>query len=127
MFAKRFKDLRETNNLQQKEVAQALNIPASTISKWEHEERTPYGDMLIKISKYFNVTIDYLLGNDEVNNIKSEMMEMKHLQRLLIKNKFIQKDEDFTKNDLDYLMKFIYTNKEFIKNKSSNNKVKPKW
>lgn len=60
--------LREDLNLTRIIVAKDLNIKYTTYSKYETGERTPNNNTLVKISNYFNVATDYLLGNNNVLN-----------------------------------------------------------
>jgi transcriptional regulator with XRE-family HTH domain len=57
------KELRMAKKLNQEDLAKALNVAQVTISAWETGIREPDFEMLKKISAYFNVSTDYLLGN----------------------------------------------------------------
>lgn len=61
----KIKQLREENNLTQSELGEKLNISKATISKYEADRVEPSIPTLISISKLFNVSIDFLVGNDE--------------------------------------------------------------
>ena len=61
-FAKRLKELREDKGVSRQELADALFVSVRLISYWENGLRECSFDMLIKIAKYFNESIDYLLG-----------------------------------------------------------------
>lgn len=61
-FSKIFKKLRLSESLTQKDLAEALKIPQSTISKYENGQLEADYENLIKIAEFFNVSIDYLLG-----------------------------------------------------------------
>lgn len=58
------KELRKEKKLSQVEFAKEFNIGQTTVSGWETGYREPDLDTLIKLSKYFGVTTDYLLGID---------------------------------------------------------------
>ncbi len=64
----RFKDnlklLRQEKNLGQIELAKILGVSKGIISLWENGLREPTLSNLIAISKYFKVSIDYLVGLD---------------------------------------------------------------
>lgn len=113
MFEIRLKQLREDKDLLQKELGDILGVTSQTISGWEIGRTKPDYDMLVKIAKYFNVSVDYLLGNVSKN---SEKDEMGYLKQLLIKNGYMKPNEDLSKEELERLMKFVKNNKEFIKN-----------
>lgn len=61
-FSIHLKELRLEKNETRKELAEILNVSERTISYWELGQRECGFDMLILISKHFNVSIDYLLG-----------------------------------------------------------------
>lgn len=61
---KNLKSLRDMNNLTQQQMADLLGIQRPTYSRYENGERQPDFDLLCTISQKFNVSIDYLLGND---------------------------------------------------------------
>lgn len=61
----KLKTLRKEKNLSQKQLAQALDTTNSSICDWECGRTEPDIEMLIKISKYFGVTVDYLLGLED--------------------------------------------------------------
>lgn len=62
MFDERLKNMREARGLTQKEISEALNINPRTYASYEKNEREPNSEILILFSKYFGVTVDYLLG-----------------------------------------------------------------
>ena len=59
----RIKELRKSKGLSAQKLADKLNIAQSTLSQYENEKREANYDTLKKISQYFDVSIDYLLGN----------------------------------------------------------------
>lgn len=58
----RIKQLRVNRNLNQTDLAKLIGCTSSIISAYELNERKPSIKILIKISTYFNVSTDYLLG-----------------------------------------------------------------
>lgn len=65
---KRLKELRKENNLSQKELADDLNMPRSTVASWELGNRIPKISHIVALAEYYDVTIDYLLGLSEGKN-----------------------------------------------------------
>lgn len=64
MFAERLKQLRkEKKGLTQEMVAKQIGIAKTTYSAYEQSKRQPDYDTLNRLAKYFNVSVDYLLGN----------------------------------------------------------------
>lgn len=70
MVYKRIRDLREDNDLTQKEIAKILNCSQQVYSNYELGQRDIPTDILIKLSKFYNVSTDYILGIS--NNPKSK-------------------------------------------------------
>ena len=62
MFAQRLRELRIEKDLSQKELADVLDISNRTISMYETGNSEPNVDILVKLSKFFEVTSDYLVG-----------------------------------------------------------------
>lgn len=58
----RIRDLREDNDLKQKDLASYLSVNQSTYSDYENGRINVPVDMLIKIAEYYNVSLDYLVG-----------------------------------------------------------------
>jgi transcriptional regulator with XRE-family HTH domain len=65
IFCKRVKELREENNLTQKELAVKLAVTNSTVCDWEKGRSQPDLEMLAKIACFFEVKTDYLLGLED--------------------------------------------------------------
>lgn len=61
-----FERLLKQHNVTPYKVAKATGISTSTLSEWKNGSYTPKADKLQKIADYFNVTVDYLLGNEEI-------------------------------------------------------------
>jgi len=62
MLYKRIRDLREDMDLTQKELAKALNCSQQVYSNYELGQRDIPTDILIKLSAFYNVSTDYILG-----------------------------------------------------------------
>ncbi len=57
----RIKDLREDNDLTQKDIAKILMCDQSLYSKYERGERDIPLVLLIKLADYYNTSLDYLV------------------------------------------------------------------
>ena len=62
---KGLKQIRKERRLTQLKVAMDLNISREALSHYENGKREPSIDMLIKMSEYFNVSIDFLMNGKE--------------------------------------------------------------
>ncbi len=58
----KIKLLRDTKNISQKELAEAIGVSDVMISMYEQDKKSPSLPTIIKLAKYFNVSTDYLLG-----------------------------------------------------------------
>lgn len=61
------KELRESRKIPQKELAIELNIPPNSLSQYENGKREPSYDLIKRIANYFDVTIDFILGNNSIS------------------------------------------------------------
>ena len=59
---RRIRDLREDHDRTQKELAKELNCSQQVYSNYELGQRDIPTDILIKLSKYYNVSVDYILS-----------------------------------------------------------------
>ena len=59
------RDLREDNDLSQKDIAKYLNVKQSTYSRYELNDRNIPIDIVIKLADYYNTSVDYLIGRTD--------------------------------------------------------------
>lgn len=64
MFSSRLKYLRQSKQLNQVQLAEKLGVKKQSISNWENDNIMPSVEMLVKISDFFHVSTDYLLGRN---------------------------------------------------------------
>lgn len=62
----RIRDLREDNDLKQKQVAEYLLCDQSLYSKYERNERSLPLEYACKLADYYGVSVDYLLGRTNI-------------------------------------------------------------
>ena len=62
MVFKNLRAIREDNDLRQSDIAKMLNVSQNTYSQYENEKRQLPIDVLIKLSEYYKVSTDYILG-----------------------------------------------------------------
>lgn len=74
-FAEKIYLIRTKNKLSQEEMASKFNVSRQTISKWESGMSYPEIDKLISISEMFDVSIDYLLKDNENRKDMGERIE----------------------------------------------------
>lgn len=86
MLGVQIKRLRESRNLTQVQLAEALHVSKQSICNWENENILPSIEMLIKLAQVFGVSTDHLLGLDarqtlDVTDLPSETVS--HLRMLI--------------------------------------------
>lgn len=84
-FNEKLQELRKQRGLTQEELAEALYVSRTAISKWESGRGYPNIDSLKAISKFFSVSLDELLSGDELLTIAEEegKQKEKHLRDLV--------------------------------------------
>ena len=65
-FNQKLQELRKAKSLTQEELAEALFVSRTAISKWESGRGYPNLDSLKEISRYFSVSIDELICPEEI-------------------------------------------------------------
>ena len=71
-FSEKLQQLRKQNDLTQEQLAKALYVSRTAISKWESGRGYPNIDSLMAIADYFCVTVDELLTGGEVLSIAQQ-------------------------------------------------------
>lgn len=61
-FEERLKEVRADKGIGQVELAKAIGVSKGIISLWENGLREPKLSNLISLSKYFDISLDYLTG-----------------------------------------------------------------
>lgn len=85
-FHEKLQELRKSRGLTQEELAEALYVSRTAISKWESGRGYPSIDSLKEISSYFSVTIDDLLSGEKLLSIaeRENRANMQHICGLLL-------------------------------------------
>lgn len=98
VFYDTFKALCDKNGVSCKKAVLEMGLSNSLPTAWKKRGLTPKGDTLNKIADYFDVSVDYLLGNDQ-----------KEKAPVLTK-----KDERDISRDLDSLMSKLESNGDLM-------------
>lgn len=80
-FNEKLQELRKSRGLTQEELAEALFVSRTAISKWESGRGYPSIDSLKEISKYFSVTIDELMTGEKLISI-AEKENKSNIQKM---------------------------------------------
>ncbi len=105
------KYLRQQNKLTQEELAKIVKKSRVLVSQWESDYRDITTEDIIKLSDYFNISMDTLIGKD----LKLSTSNQDDLELLFQKNKDI-----LTNDDKEYI-KFIIEKRKKEVAKQSNN------
>jgi len=84
MFQKRLKIARKNKKYTQEELAELVTTTKATISNYENGYSTPSIDMLLLLSSKLDVSVDFLLGNDDIDSSDIELFSKEEL--VVIKN-----------------------------------------
>ena len=99
IFTKRLKELRQKNNLTQKELSDILGISQGSYANWENGKREPSLDNVVKLSKILDTTTDELLGQTVYSKLDIYPHPLERIDLTNLKN--------FTKNEYDDLKQAI--------------------
>ena len=86
MLNERIKQLRTERGLSQVDLAEKLGVSKQSVSNWENDNIQPSIEMLLKISRIFSVTTDYLLGEDSRKFLEITGLDPKyipHIQQII--------------------------------------------
>ncbi len=84
-FSARIKELRRQKGISMDELAKELNVTKSRVNMWENNGTLPRSAALIDLANFYGVSIDYLIGNDNVNFQDPTNKRLNSLQRNLSK------------------------------------------
>jgi transcriptional regulator with XRE-family HTH domain len=74
-LSERMVELRKQRGITQKQLALALGLSELAIQNYESERRRPAHEVMVDIAKYFNVSIDYLVGRTDNPNVNDGRIE----------------------------------------------------
>ena len=103
-FGTTLKELRQQAGLTQKQLAERLWLSKATVSYYEQSVRHPSPEVLVKLSRIFHVSTDYLLGIED----KKQMLDVTDLS---------DEDISFLENAIELLRKKNFENNRDKKGK----------
>lgn len=83
MLSKKISELRQSFGWTQVQLSQKLGVTKQTVSNWENDNIQPSIEMLIKLSKIFNVTTDFLLGLTPTNSINVDGLPIEFVSHIV--------------------------------------------
>ena len=100
-IGERITQLRKQQNLSQEQLAKKTEVSRTIIGNYERNANTPSIEVLVKLSKIFNVSMDYLVGEGELSTIDRDL-----LKRI----EDIEKVDDDTRKHLFFLIDNVIQN-----------------
>lgn len=106
----RVKELREQKKISQLCLATYVGCSQNTISKIELGTTDPKGELLIELSKYFNVSVDYILYNSDYKFIQevyyhTKRTETQYFEFLKLFEQLSSKDKNTVRVLAEFLAK----------------------
>ncbi|MCI1930405.1 MAG: helix-turn-helix domain-containing protein [Clostridia bacterium] len=83
-FSKRLKELREELGMTQKAFSSSVQSTPATISAYENATKNPSLDIIMNISKKYNVSLDWLCGLSNEKNVSKKIVTYSDVVRILI-------------------------------------------
>lgn len=106
MLGKKLRELRNSLQLTQQEIADKLNISRVRYNQYETGKRQPDNEMLIVLSNFYKVTVDYLLGNDKKLTLDEELQQLLNYPDTLVAFKDFNNLSDTDKQEIINFIKF---------------------
>lgn len=111
VFSERLRDLRKSRGKTQQEIADMLNIRRSTYGEYERGVIVPPTDKIQMLAKYFNVTVDWLIGKEETQEDISKTLNTL-LTQLKSNKQFVFHGNKMNKESRNILIKSIESDLE---------------
>ncbi|MGX7245509.1 helix-turn-helix domain-containing protein [Enterococcus quebecensis] len=80
-FSERLKQLRTEKKMTQQALADLVGVNRVTYTNWENGKREPELDKVVELATELNSTVDYLLGNSDINYLDISENELKNLSK----------------------------------------------
>lgn len=104
-FGPRLKTLIDEKGITVRSLANDLNVSVGVLSDWQNGNKTPRGDSIMKLTEYFGVTADYLLGLTDASTIDTDIRISCDTTRL--SEKAVKILSSMEKSDVEKLSKLI--------------------
>ena len=125
-FSGMLRGLRKDSGITQAQLAKEIGVSKSSINMYERGEREPSYDILQKISKYFNISADMLLGNtagiEKLLDVQNSFD--KALRDLALKHNLISDEECKKYSSLELSDLIIDSVKNLMNNKDIDNELR---
>lgn len=82
-IGERITQLRKQHSLSQEELAKKAGVSRTIIGNYERNSNTPSIEVLVKLAKIFNVSVDFLIGEGELSSFdKSLLKRIEDIEKL---------------------------------------------
>ena len=102
MLHHRIVELRKSKKITQEGLSSKIGVSRSALSQYELGSRQPDYDIIKRMAEYFEVSIDYLLGNSE-SQIKESLQYLSDDQVLEAAEIFSRLSKEERANLLDFM------------------------
>lgn len=116
---KRIAEERKKQNLSQQELGELLGVSQQTISKYEKGTREPDTQTLIKLSRLFGVSVDYLLSNCNSDN-ETDIIINNKIKQIFSGTNMINENGTLTESGIAALSEFVKNNKNMIQARANS-------
>lgn len=81
-FYKRLDSLLKQKNISHRKMILDFGLVKNTMFNWKHRGNIPNGEVLLRLSEYLDVSVDYLLCNDKYCVSEEEMLLLNEYRKL---------------------------------------------
>lgn len=106
-FNEKLLEMRKKQGLSQEELGMELQVSRQTISKWEAGQSYPDFQRLVMLSDYFNITLDELVKNIDVQDVREKNLTDEKISSIF-------SDIERAKNICSKLIKYLSISGYFI-------------
>lgn len=106
-FGTRLLETRKKRGFSQAELADLLNTKPPVIGRYEREESTPSVDVALRLAKILGVSLDYLVGNTD---LEFDELALKRMEDI---SKMPSKDRSFILRTVDALIRDLKAQKAY--------------
>lgn len=106
-FNEKLLEMRKKQGLSQEELGMELQVSRQTISKWEAGQSYPDFQRLVMLSDYFNITLDELVKNIDVQDVREKNLTDEKISSIF-------SDIERTKNICSKLIKYLSISGYFV-------------
>ncbi len=99
-FNEKLLEMRKKQGLSQEELGMELQVSRQTISKWEAGQSYPDFQRLVMLSDYFNITLDELVKNIDVQDIRERNLTDEKISSIFL-------DVERVKNICSDIIKYL--------------------